>query len=261
MYFIDTHAHLFAKEFNNDNEHIINRAIEANVKKIILPNINTSSILPLTEMCKKYPKNCFPMIGLHPCEVKDDFTNQLDFFEKWLNDKKNKAVGIGEIGIDLYWDKSSLKIQEKAFAAQIKLAKKFKLPIAIHVRESFNEVFKIIDALNDERLKGVFHCFTGNEKQALHIINYKNFKLGIGGVLTFKNSQLSKTLKNIALKHIVLETDSPYLAPHPYRGKRNESSYLILIAKKLAEIYNVSLEEIANTTTKNAEDLFNLNLR
>ena len=195
-------------------------------------------------------------MGLHPCDVKDNYLEEIAIIEEWL--QKEKFVAVGEIGIDLFWNKSTLTIQEDAFRKQIELAKKHKLPIAIHVRDSFDEVLAIVDELNDESLSGVFHCFTGNEAQANHIINYGGFKLGIGGVVTFKNSELDKTLSNISIENLILETDSPYLAPKPYRGKRNESSYLVIVAEKLAEIYGKSVEEIAEITTQNAKRVFKI---
>ena len=195
-------------------------------------------------------------MGLHPCDVKDNYLEEIAIIEEWL--QKEKFVAVGEIGIDLFWNKRTLTIQEDAFRKQIELAKKHKLPIAIHVRDSFDEVLAIVDELNDESLSGVFHCFTGNEAQANHIINYGGFKLGIGGVVTFKNSELDKTLSNISIENLILETDSPYLAPTPYRGKRNESSYLVIVAEKLAEIYGKSVEEIAEITTQNAKRVFKI---
>ena len=256
MHLIDTHTHLFAQQFDEDRLEVVQRALEKGVRQMLLPNIDTNSILPMLDLCTEFPENCFPMIGLHPCDIKENYIEELTFFEEWL--QKEKFVAVGEIGIDLYWDKSTLSIQEDAFRRQVELAKKYKLPVAIHVRNSFDEVLSIIDGLNDDNLSGVFHCFTGDEAQANHIINYGGFKLGIGGVVTFKNSGLDKTLRTISIEHLILETDSPYLAPTPYRGKRNESSYVVIIAKKLAEIYGKSLEEIASITTQNAKELFKI---
>lgn len=256
MHLIDTHTHLFAQQFDEDRSEVVHRALEKGVQQMLLPNIDSSSIQPMLDLCTEFPNNCFPMIGLHPCDVKENYLEELAIFEEWL--QKEKFVAIGEIGIDLYWEKITLAIQEDAFRKQVELAKKYKLPIAIHVRDSFDEVLAIIDELNDDNLSGVFHCFTGNEVQANHIINYGGFKLGIGGVVTFKNSRLDKTLSTISIEHLILETDSPYLAPTPYRGKRNESSYVMLVAKKLAEIYGKSMEEIAKITTQNAKELFKI---
>lgn len=256
MHLIDTHTHLFAQQFDEDRPEVIHRALEKGVKQMLLPNIDSSSIQPMLNLCAEFPNNCFPMIGIHPCDIKKNYLEELEIIEEWLQNEK--FVAVGEIGIDLYWDKNTLSIQEDAFRKQVELAKKYKLPIAIHVRDSFDEVLAIIDELNDDYLSGVFHCFTGNEDQANHIINYGGFKLGIGGVVTFKNSDLDKTLSNISIEYLILETDSPYLAPTPYRGKRNESSYMILVADKLAEIYGKSLEEVAYITTQNAKELFKI---
>ena len=256
MHLIDTHTHLFAKQFNEDRSEVIHRALEKGVQQMLLPNINSSSIQPMLNLCTEFTNNCFPMMGLHPCDVKDNYLEEIAIIEEWL--QKEKFVAVGEIGIDLFWNKSTLTIQEDAFRKQIELAKKHKLPIAIHVRDSFDEVLAIVDELNDESLSGVFHCFTGNEAQANHIINYGGFKLGIGGVVTFKNSELDKTLSNISIENLILETDSPYLAPTPYRGKRNDSSYLVIVAEKLAEIYGKSVEEIAEITTQNAKRVFKI---
>lgn len=256
MHLIDTHTHLFAQQFDEDRPEVIHRALEKGVKQMLLPNIDNSSIQPMLNLCAEFPNNCFPMIGIHPCDIKKNYLEELEIIEEWLQNEK--FVAVGEIGIDLYWDKNTLSIQEDAFRKQVELAKKYKLPIAIHVRDSFDEVLAIIDELNDDYLSGVFHCFTGNEDQANHIINYGGFKLGIGGVVTFKNSNLDKTLSTISIENLILETDSPYLAPTPYRGKRNESSYMILVADKLAEIYGKSLEEVAYITTQNAKELFKI---
>tara|TARA_B100000900_G_scaffold393909_1_gene390842 strand:+ start:3773 stop:4543 length:771 start_codon:yes stop_codon:yes gene_type:complete len=256
MHLIDTHTHLFAKQFNEDRSEVIHRALEKGVQQMLLPNIDSKSVQPILDLCSEFPKNCFPMIGLHPCDVKENYLEELAIIEEWL--LKKEFVGFGEIGIDLYWDKSNLSIQQDAFRRQVELAKKNQLPIAIHVRDSFNEVLAIVDELNDDNLSGVFHCFTGDEDQANHIINYGGFKLGIGGIVTFKNSGLNKTLSTISIEHLILETDSPYLAPTPFRGKRNESSYVVLVAEKLAKIYGKSVEEIAEITTQNAKDLFKI---
>ena len=256
MHLVDTHTHLFAQQYDEDRSEVVHRALEKGVQQMLLPNIDNSSIQPMLNLCAKFPNNCFPMMGLHPCDVKENYLEELVIIEEWL--QKEKFVAVGEIGIDLYWDKRTLAIQEDAFLKQVELAKKYKLPIAIHVRDSFDEVLAIVDEMNDNNLSGVFHCFTGNEAQANHIINYGGFKLGIGGVVTFKNSGLDKTLSTISIEHLILETDSPYLAPTPYRGKRNESSHVVLVAEKLAEIYGKSLEEIADITTQNAKELFKI---
>lgn len=255
MILTDTHAHLYLKEFSHDRQKVITTAIEKNVRYILLPNIDSSTIGGMLNLCDMFPKNCFPMIGLHPTSVKSDFKDELKTVEQWL--EKRKFYAIGEIGIDLYWDKSFAKEQEIAFRHQINLAKKNNLPIVIHSRYSFIEIHKIVKDLNTSELTGVFHCFTGSLEEANKIIDL-GFMLGIGGVLTFKNSGLDKIVEKIDLKHIILETDSPYLTPVPFRGKRNESAYISYIAEKLAEIKNISIKEVAEITTKNAMDLFKI---
>ena len=252
--FIDTHTHLFLKEFDEDIENVISEAIKNKVEKFFLPNIDSSTIESLLNLTKKYPNNCYPLIGLHPTSVKENYIEEIKIVENWL--KKEKFYAIGEIGIDLYWDKTFKDQQEDAFRIQIEIAKNNKLPIIIHSRESFDEIFLVIDELNDENLTGIFHSFTGNLDQAKKIINYRGFKIGINGIVSFKNSKLGDTVKEIGLEHLLLETDSPYLAPHPKRGRRNESSYLIYTAQKIAELYNVSLEELAEITSKNAKEIF-----
>jgi len=257
MKFIDTHTHLFLKQFDKDIDLVIENAIDSGVSKMFLPNISSKTTNSMMALCQKYPNNCFPMIGLHPCNVKkESIDKELLHVKKII--EKEKFIAVGEIGLDLYWDKTTLDIQKKAFEAQIKLAKKNRLPIVIHVRESFNEAIEIVETLNDDSLSGVFHCFTGNMEDAKRIIDLGNFYLGIGGVLTFKNSGLDNTIKGIDISHLILETDSPYLAPAPFRGKRNESKYIRNIAEKLAEVKGTSLDEIAEVTSKNASNLFNI---
>ena len=211
----------------------------------------------MLQLCDRYPNNCHPMIGLHPCSIKkDNFEKEISHIEQMLS--QNKFIAVGEIGLDLYWDKSTLDLQKIAFESQIELAKKYQLPIVIHVRDSFDEAIEIVERLNDYNLSGVFHCFTGNLEEAQRIINLKNFYLGIGGVVTFKNGGINKIINQVSLDRIILETDSPYLSPTPFRGTRNESKYLLNIAHKMAELYNVDLKDIAKKTTKNAIDLFHL---
>lgn len=256
---IDTHAHLYATQFDEDLDEVIARAREAGVEKILLPNIDETSIDGMHGLCAQYPKLFYPMMGLHPCSVKDDYKKVLDHIEDLLfNRKQHKYIAVGEIGIDLYWDKTFKREQEDAFRIQINWARELGLPIVIHARNSFPEIFNIVDELNDDRLTGVFHCFTGNLDDAHHIIDYGGFKLGIGGVLTFKNAGLDKTLAHVAPEYLILETDSPYLAPHPFRGKRNESSYIKLVAEKLSEVLGMKTAEIADITSKNAIELFGL---
>ena len=257
MNLMDTHTHLYLKHFKQDREKVIRKAITNGVDKMLLPNINSSTIKAMNKICADFPKNCFAMIGLHPCDVKHEtYKKELKIVEDEL--KTGNYIAIGEIGLDLYWEKRTLEIQKDTFEFQINLAKNHKLPIAIHVRESFKEAIEIVEKLNDKDLSGVFHCFTGSINDAKRIIGLGNFYLGIGGVLTFKNSGLDKTIEQIDLKHLILETDSPYLAPTPFRGKRNESKYIVHIAEKLAEVKGVSLEEIAEITSRNASTLFKI---
>ena len=252
--YVDTHTHLFLEQFSDDIDEVMNRAIARDIQRFYLPNIDRSTFDDMMGLADKYPGKALPMIGLHPCSVGEGFEDELRFVDEKA--RGGGFVGIGEIGIDLYWDKTFLKEQQEAFARQIELAKELDLPIVIHCRESFDEIFEVVDRLNDEKLFGVFHCFTGDLAQANHIIDYGRFKLGMGGVLTFKNSGLDATIVDVSLVHLVLETDSPYLAPVPYRGKRNESSYVVEVAQKLAEIKGVSIEEVAEVTTNNANEVF-----
>lgn len=254
MKLIDTHTHLYAKEFDTERKELIDDAINQGISTFLLPNIDVSSISSMLDVEKNYSNNCFAMMGLHPCSVNSDVDRQLNIIEQWLIQRK--FIAIGEIGIDLYWDKTFFKEQQLAFRKQIQWAKKFSLPYVIHSRNSFDEVMEIVEEFKNDNLKGVFHCFSGNVKQAEEVISSGGFMLGIGGVVTFKNSGLDKVVKAIDLKHIVLETDAPYLAPVPYRGKRNNPNYLLLIAKKIAEIKNIDIEEVAAITTKNAQTIF-----
>ena len=255
--FIDTHSHLYSSQFDDDRTQVVNNAIAKGVSTILLPNISSKYTKGMLALCAEFPNNCYPMVGLHPCDASEEnYKHEIAHVEEELETGKYTAVG--EIGLDLHWDKSTLEIQKKAFIHQVKLAKKYKLPIAIHVRESFAEAIELIEKLNDENLRGVFHCFTGNIDDAQRLINLGGFYLGIGGVLTFKNSGLDKTIAKIDLQHLILETDSPYLAPAPFRGKRNESKYIVNIAEKLAEVHQISIEKVAKITTENAKKLFGL---
>ena len=260
MNFIDTHAHLFWDSFDNDLNEVIERAKKADVSKIFCPNVDLDTIDKLNKLVAKYPDFCFPLMGLHPSGVKNDFEKKLEIITRHLETGNYYAVG--EIGIDLHWEnnKEHIEQQIEAFRYQVRLAKKINLPIIIHARKAFDEVFSVIDSEIDKNLSGIFHCFTGTIEQAQHIIEYKTFKMGIGGVVTYKNAGLDKTLKNIDIQHLVLETDSPFLTPTPFRGKRNESSYLIYIAKKIAEIKKISIDEVAQVTTDNALKIFNKNI-
>lgn len=256
---IDSHTHLYSEQFNDDRKEMIQRALDEGVKAFLLPNIDIDSIAGLDELVSDFPKVCFPMYGLHPGNVGADFEHQLKVIKERL-DRSQECIAIGEIGMDLYWDKTFIEEQKQAFRTQIGWAKERKLPIVIHARDAFEEIFEIIDEENDEELKGVFHCFTGDLYQAQHILNYGGFKLGIGGVVTYKNSSLPEVLKEIDLSNIILETDSPYLPPVPYRGKRNESAYIRHVAGKLVDIYQLDMQEIEEQTTANTNELFKLGL-
>jgi TatD DNase family protein len=255
MILTDTHTHLYSEEFAPDRDAMIQRALDAGVKRFFVPAIDSSYTQQMYELEAKYPDNIFLMMGLHPTYVKENYLEELAHVEEQL--AKRKFAAIGEIGIDLYWDKTTLPQQHHAFKHQIQLAKKYSLPINIHCRDAFDEVFEVLESEKGNDLYGIFHCFTGNFEQAQQAIGY-NMKLGIGGVATFKNGKIDQFLKDIDLSHIVLETDSPYLAPVPYRGKRNESSYTLLVAQKLSEIYNIPAEEIAAVTTQNSKDVFGI---
>lgn len=253
MQFIDTHSHLYLPEFDKDRSEVFTRTLENGVGKICLPNIDDISVGPMLDLAKKYPDHCFPMIGLHPTSVKDNYVEITKKITDYI--KQENFIAIGEIGIDLYWDDTYRREQMNAFRDQVVLAKENHLPVVIHIRESFDEIFRVLDEFKPEYPKGVFHSFTGNIDQAYRAIEM-GFMIGIGGIVTFKNSGLDKVVKQISPEHIVLETDSPYLAPVPKRGKRNESSYLIHTARKVAEIKNTNIKNIARITTKNAEKLF-----
>jgi TatD DNase family protein len=255
MVITDTHTHLYSNEFDEDRNEMIQRAIDEGVSRFFIPAIDSAYTQSMYELEKDYPENIFLMMGLHPTHVKDNYLEELKYVEEELF--KRKFVAVGEIGIDLYWDKTHLPQQQEAFRKQIQLAKQYKLPIVIHCREAFDEIFEILEEENSADLFGIFHCFSGTYEQALQAISY-NMKLGIGGVVTFKNGKIDQFLNQIDLSHIVLETDSPYLAPVPFRGKRNESSYLVNVVRKLSEIYKVSAEEIARITTENSRLIFGI---
>jgi len=255
MMLTDTHTHLYAEQFDEDRDQIIHKAIDMGITRFFIPAIDSTYYQKMYALEKAFPDHVFLMSGLHPTHVKADFMKELEIVKEQLNSHKFYAVG--EIGMDLYWDKTFIKEQQEAFLLQISWAKERKLPIVIHCRDAFDEIFEVLDQVNDDRLFGIFHCFTGNQQQAKRIINY-GFKLGIGGVVTFKNGGIDKFLSEIPLEHIVLETDSPYLAPTPFRGKRNESSYLVNIQNKLVDIYNLTPEEIARITTQNSRDVFGI---
>lgn len=256
--FIDTHTHLYAEEFKDDQKEVVEKAIKSGIEKLLLPNIDVESIEGMHQLVEKYPENCYAMMGLHPGYVKEDWETQLKTIEEKLFAHPEKYIAVGEIGMDLYWDKSFKDAQAIVFRKQVDWAKALKLPIVIHARDAFDEIFEILDEINTPELSGIFHCFTGNLEQAKHILSYGNFKLGIGGVLTYKKAEIDKVIENIDLKNLVLETDAPYLPPVPFRGKRNESSYILHIAEKLADVYGVSLQTIEEQTTQNALELFKL---
>lgn len=254
MILTDTHTHLYSKEFDSNRNELIQTAIDSGITRLFMPNVDSESIPGMFQVEKQFPINCFAMMGLHPCSVGAKYQQELQVVEYWLN--KRKFVAIGEIGIDLYWDKTFFEQQQDAFRTQIQLAKKYNIPYIIHSRNSFDEVYEIVNEFKEDKIKAIFHCFSGNVEQAQKVIALGNFKLGIGGVVTFKNSGLDKVVEAIDLKHLVLETDAPYLAPMPHRGKTNHPEYLMLIAKKIAEIKNISVEEVAEVTTQNSKEVF-----
>lgn len=255
MIITDTHSHLYSEEFSTDQDAMIQRAFDAGVQRIFVPSIDSSYTDKMYEVEAKYPENVFLMMGLHPTYVKENVESELAFVEAEL--VRRKFYAIGEIGIDLFWDKTFLEQQKYAFQRQIQLAKKYKLPINIHCRDAFDEVFEVLKLEQSPELFGIFHCFTGTYEQALEAISY-NLKLGIGGVVTFKNGKIDQFLDHIDISNIVLETDSPYLAPVPYRGKRNETSYVVNVLNKLAEIYDITPEAVAEITTQNSKDVFGI---
>ena len=253
MIITDTHTHLYSEQFDDDRVEVIERALAAGVTRFFIPAIDSSYTNAMYALEASYPKHMFLMTGVHPCHVKADYLEELAHVKEQLNSRE--FVAIGEIGIDLYWDQSTLKLQQEMFRLQIQLAKQYKLPIVIHCRDAFDEVFQVLEEEKGPELFGIFHCFTGTLEQAQKAISY-NMKLGIGGVATFKNGKIDQFLNQISLGHIVLETDAPYLSPVPFRGKRNESSYILNVLEKLSEIYAVSSDEIALITTENSKSIF-----
>ena len=255
MIFTDTHAHVFVEEFKIDFEDCFNRSIQNNVQRVFVPNIDENTIESLKNICNKYSSNYFPMMDLHPCSVSQNLQKQLQVIYDELITQKYYAIG--EVGLDLYWDKSTLELQKKAFIEQAKWAINHNLPVSIHSREATEEIIKIIKTEKLEELRGIFHCFSGNEQQAKTVINM-GFYLGIGGTITYKKSTLPEVIFSIGIDKTVLETDSPYLPPIPHRGKRNETSYIPLIAQKLAEITGLTNEEVAEITTNNSKKIFGI---
>lgn len=252
-YWTDSHAHIYLKEFDADGREVMLRCEEAGVQKIYMPNIDHTSIDNMLEWEAKYPNQCLAMMGLHPCSVKNDFEKELYLVENWLS--KRKFAAIGEMGTDLYWDKTFWEQQQEAFAVQVSWAKRYELPIVIHCRESIDETIAMVEQYHDEKLKGVFHCFTGTIEQANRIVKL-GFYLGLGGVSTFKNGGLDKIIPELDVNTLLLETDSPYLSPVPHRGKRNEPSYIPIIATRVAELLGISLEDLQTATSVNAQNLF-----
>ena len=253
MQLIDTHTHLYAEAFDEDRDAMIQRAIASGITDFFIPAIDSEYTERMFALEKQYPDQMHLMTGVHPTHIKENYKDELEHVSSLLSERSFCAIG--EIGIDLYWDKTFLKEQQEAFDLQINWAKKHKLPFVIHCRDAFDEVFEVLDGHDSKDLSGIFHCFTGNLEQAKKVLTY-NLKLGIGGVVTFKNGKLDQFINQIPLSEIVLETDAPYLAPAPFRGKRNESAYLHEVANKLAEVYDVSFLEIAKTTSKNAFKIF-----
>ncbi|WP_375237840.1 TatD family hydrolase [Aurantibacter sp.] len=255
MIITDTHTHLYSESFDEDRIDMIQRALDSGVTRLFVPAIDSTYTNAMLKLEKDYPENVFLMMGLHPTHVKENYLDELSHIKEQL--AAHKFYAVGEIGIDLYWDKTTLGIQQDAFRQQIQLAKQYRLPIVIHCRDAFDEVFEVLEQEKSDDLFGVFHCFTGSLEQAHQAISYK-MKLGIGGVATFKNGKIDQFLNQIDLNHIVLETDAPYLAPKPFRGKRNESSYILKVVEKLSDIYQVSEEIIADVTTQNSKDVFGI---
>ncbi|MBK5285096.1 MAG: TatD family hydrolase [Bacteroidia bacterium] len=255
MILTDTHTHLYLPEFDSDRDTLIAEAKSSGIERFFLPNIDSTSIDSMHLLEENHPENCFAMMGLHPCSVKENWKEELNLVERKLNERKYS--GVGEIGMDLYWDKTFVKEQEEVFKSQIELANHYKLPVSIHSRESFEEIYAMLLETKKEQPCGALHCFTGNAEQAKRAIDL-GFYLGIGGVVTFKNSGLDKTISEVDLKNLVLETDSPYLAPAPHRGKRNIPAFLKLVAEKIAAIKKCSIEDVASVTTKNSKEIFGL---
>lgn len=262
MILTDTHTHIYSESFNEDQDEMMERAISSGVSRFFVPAIDSAYTEAMYAVEEKYPEQVFLMMGLHPTHVKENYEDELAHVEEEVKKRSESSASkrfyaIGEIGIDLYWDKTFLKQQQDAFRRQIQLAKKYGLPIVIHGRDAFDEIFEILEEEKGEKLRGIFHCFSGTLEQAKKAISY-NMKLGIGGVVTFKNGKIDRFLDQIALTDLVLETDAPYLAPTPYRGKRNESAYVLHVAKKLSSIYGISEEEIAEITTANSKEVFGI---
>ena len=256
MPIIDTHSHIYLEHFDEDRGEMIERALKAGVEYILMPNVDVDSIDSMLKLEDQYPGQCFSMMGLHPTSVDKDYMAQLDLMKSWF--AKREFCAVGEVGIDLYWDKTYLKEQVEAFTIQLGWAVEYQLPVVIHARDAFDEIFDVLDNMDLKGLTGVFHSFTGNLEQAQKILSYGCFLLSVNGVVTFKNSGLDKVVQQLSLKDLVIETDAPYLTPTPFRGKRNEPSYLSYIINKLADIYKISPQEVLEVTSHNAKELFKL---
>lgn len=265
MILVDTHAHLYAQQFDKDRADMIQRAIDTGVERLFLPNIDHNSISGMYQLVDTFPKNCFPMMGIHPCSIKENYKEELARAKEELNKAPDRFYAVGEIGLDFYWDLTFKEQQKDALRTQITWAKKHKLPIVLHCRDSFQETLDIVSEMNDDNLTGIFHCFGGTIEEAEQVMALSGFYMGIGGVLTYKKSKLDEVLKHVPLEYLVLETDAPYLAPEPYRSskkkhlRRNESAYILKVAEKLAEVKDISLDEVARITTANADTVFQLN--
>ncbi|RLD88154.1 MAG: hydrolase TatD [Bacteroidetes bacterium] len=257
MKLVDTHTHLYLEEFNTDRDEVIKTALDAGVTAMLLPNIDSSTIKAMEALSGQFPENCFAMMGLHPTSVKENYESELATVEQKLS--STQYIAVGEIGIDLYWDKTYHDQQLDAFRSQLKMAKKYKLPVSIHTRDSFHEVYPIVKEELTDDLKGVFHCFLGTDEEAKKIMNL-GFLMGVGGVITFKNSNIGDVIKTIPNKYLVFETDAPYLTPAPFRGKRNQSAYIPYILEKTASLKNISPETLAAITTENAVNLFQIKM-
>lgn len=253
---IDTHCHIYGPEYDQDRANVVLRAQQAGVEHILLPNINEATVAPMLNLCRSYPGYCFPMLGLHPEDVMDDYRQVLMRMENLLKDEGHPYVAVGEVGLDFYWDASRMEQQVDAFSRQIEWAVRYKLPLMIHSRSAHAQLLQTLRQYASENLTGVFHCFGGTADEAQELLSFNGFVLGIGGVSTFRKSPLPEVLSHIPLQRIVLETDAPYLAPVPYRGKRNEPAYIVEVVSKLAGIYNVSPQEVENVTNANVGRIF-----
>jgi len=249
----DTHAHLYDEQFDGDRDAVIDRAVGCGVERILLPNIDVQTVQPMLEVCRQYPGRCFPMLGLHPTSIGEDFERRLEIIGAFLG--KTEIVAIGETGVDLYWDKQYIGQQLEAFRIHIGWAKKYGLPLSIHCRKSYNEIISVLKKEQDGTLTGVFHCFPGNVRQAEEVIKL-GFTLGIGGVATYKNAEMAAVVQHTSIEHILAETDAPYLPPVPFRGKRNESAYIYNIVQKIAELKSMSVQEVSEATHANAGRIF-----